>query len=124
MLDFFARPVRSVLGVAEQEAAKPVGAIEHEILEAVRAIHRVADALEHQVQTVDGLAAAVPTLTRSVNNLNETMTALVTLLAPMAAAEREVQHVERFLGFRRRKHAHPSATPAAGAPPPPEPTDS
>lgn len=124
MLDFLTRPVRSVLGAAEQEAVRSAGAIEHEILEAVRAIHRVADAVEHQVQIVDGLAAAVPPLTDSVNRLNETMTALVTMLAPMAAAEHEVEHVGRFLGFRRRKHTDPPTAPAAAVAPPVEPTDS
>jgi hypothetical protein len=80
-------------------------------MEAVRAIHRVADSLEQQVRVVDGLADSVGPLTESVNRLNATMIDLVTLLSPMAAAERDVQDVERFLRFRRRKQAPPTATP-------------
>ena len=51
-------------------------------------------------------------------SLTETMAELVTLLAPMAAAEREVEHVERLFGFRRRrKPAAPTTDVDAGGAP-------
>src|SRR5690242_21826403 len=114
MLEFFARPIRSALGFAEQEAARPIVGAEHEIAEASSAAHRVADSIERHIQTVEGLAASIGPLTQSVDRLTETMTDLVTLLAPMAAAEHEVEHVERLFGFRRRRKPAPPA-------PPPEP---
>lgn len=115
MLDFFARPLRSALGFAEHEAARPVVGAEREIAEASSAAHRVADSIEHHIQTVEGLAASIAPLTESVDKLTETMTDLVTLLSPMAAAEHEVEHVERLFGFRRRRKPT-SAEPPTGPP--------
>lgn len=110
MLEFLARPVRSALGFAEYEAARPVAGAEREIAQASSAVHRVADSIEQHIQVVEGLAASVGPLTESVNRLTETMSDLVTLLAPMAAAEHEVEQVERLFGFRR--HRKPGPAPA------------
>jgi hypothetical protein len=115
MLEFFARPIRSALGFAEHEAARPVAGAEHEIAQASSAAHRVADSIEHHIEVVEGLAASIGPLTESVSRLTETMAELVTLLAPMGAAEREVEHVERLFGFRRRRR--PPAPPAPPTPP-------
>src|SRR5579859_6355895 len=116
MLDFFARPIRSALGFAEHEAARPVVGAEREIAEASGAAHRVADSIERHIQTVEGLAASIGPLTQSVDRLTQTMSQLVALLAPMAAAEHEVKQVERLFGFRRRsKPAPPEPPPAAWA---------
>ncbi len=124
MLGFLARPLRSALGVAEHEAARPVVGAEREIAGAVGAAHRVADSIEHHIEVVEGLAASVGPLTESVNRLNQTMTDLVSLLGPMAAAEHEAQKVERLFSFRRRHK--PGTTQPAVAPPqtgsPSEPT--
>ena len=114
MLDFLARPLRSALGFAEHEASRPVVGAEHEVAEASSAAHRVADSIEQHIQVVEGLAASIGPLTESVNQLTKTMTDLVTLLAPMAAAEHQVEQVERLFGFRRRRK--PAPTPG----PPPE----
>lgn len=114
MLDFFARPIRSALGFAEHQAARPVVGAEREIAEASSAAHRVADSIEQHIQTVESLAASIGPLTQSVDRLTETMTDLVRLLAPMAAAEHDVEQVERLFGFRRRRKPSPPA-------PPPEP---
>jgi phage-related minor tail protein len=109
MLEFFVRPLRSVLGVAEHEVVTPLRA-EHEIANTVQAVHRVADSIEHHIEVVEGLATSVGPLTESVNKLTKTMDDLVKLLAPMAIAERDVQSVEheaakveRLFTFRRRK---------------------
>jgi hypothetical protein len=109
MLEFLARPLRSVLGAAEYEAARPVVGAEREISDAAGAFHRVADAIEHHIEVVEGLATSVGPLTESVNQLNQTMTDLVTLLAPMGAAEHGAQKVGRLFGFRHRHR--PSAEP-------------
>jgi phage-related minor tail protein len=103
MLDFFARPLRSALGFAEHAAARPVVGAEHEVAEASNAAHRVADSIEQHIQVVEGLAASIGPLTESVNQLTKTMTDLVILLAPMAAAEHEVEQVRRLFGLRRHK---------------------
>lgn len=110
MLEFFVRPLRSVLGVAENEVVTPLGRAERELADTVRAVHRVADSIEQHIEVVEGLATSVGPLTESVNKLTETMDDLVKLLAPMAGAEREVQSVEReaakverMFSFRRRK---------------------
>ncbi len=117
MLEFFARPIRSALGFAEHEAARPIVGAERDIAEASSAAHRVADSIEQHIQTVEGLAASIGPLTQSVDQLTETMSDLVKLLAPMAAAEHEVEHVERLFGFRR--HRKSTAPPPRPDPPPP-----
>src|SRR5690348_12057525 len=109
MLDFLARPLRSALGFAEHEAVRPVVGAEHEIAEASRAAHRIADSIEQHIQVVEGLATSIGPLTESVNQLTKTMADLVTLLAPMAAAEHEVERVEHLFGFRRRRKPTPSS---------------
>jgi hypothetical protein len=111
MLEFLARPIRSALGVAEYQATRPVQAAEHEIAQSSGALHRVADSIERHIEVVEGLARSVGPLTESVNQLTQTMADLVALLSPMAAAERQVQQVERLFGFRRRRKA-PASVPA------------
>ena len=113
MLDFLARPIRSALGFAEHEATRPIVGAEHEIAEASNAAHRVADSIEKHIQTVEGLAASIGPLTQSVDRLTEAMTDLVKLLGPLAAAEHEVEHVERLFGFRRRPRPTPPEPPPA-----------
>ncbi len=103
MLEFLARPIRSALGVAEYQATRPVAAAEHEIAQASGALHRVADSIERHIEVVEGLAGSVGPLTESVDRLTATMSDLVALLSPMAAAEHEVQEVERLFGFWRRR---------------------
>jgi hypothetical protein len=114
MLEFLARPIRSALGFAEYEATRPVAQAEREISEAAAAVHRVAESIERHIEVVEGLAGSVGPLTESVNQLTETMTALVTLLSPMAAAEHDVERVERLLRFRRRRKPD---VPAGGSDP-------
>ena len=115
MLEFLVRPLRSALGVAEHEVVAPVARSEHEIQDAVAAIHRMADSIEHHLEVVEGLATSVGPLKDSVNNLTETMGELVKLLAPMAAAEHDVERVEHdvervehLFGFRRRRKPPPA----------------
>lgn len=119
MLGFVLRPLRSALGLVDREVTTPLEQTEGEILDAVTAIHRVTDSIEHHVEVIEGLATSVGPLTDSVDRLTATMRDLVALMAPMAAAEHEVQRAEhdveraehevqraeRFLGFRRRKEA-------------------
>ena|SRR5947209_1637640 len=103
MLEFLVRPLRSALGVAEHEVAAPVVRSEHEIHDAVAAIHRVADSLDRHLEVVEGLATSVGPLGESVDRLTATVDELVKLLAPMGAAERDVERVEHLFGFRRRR---------------------
>ena len=120
MLEFLVRPLRSALGVAEHEVVSPVGRVEHDMADAVNAVHRAAEAIEHHIEVVEGLATSVGPLTESVNQLTETMGDLVRLLAPMAAAEHDVERVERLFSFRRRRKQVTGAddpTPPADEPP-------
>jgi hypothetical protein len=112
MLDFFFKPLRSIVGAAEQEVEtlKPIEETERELLGAVKALERTTDSLEHHVEVIEQLATSVDPLKDSVNNLNATMVDLVKVLAPLAAAERDVGKIEHFFG--RRRHAA-EATPAA-----------
>jgi hypothetical protein len=118
MLDFFFKPLRSIVGAAEQEVEtlEPIEDTEREILGAVKALERTTDSLEHHVEVIEQLATVVDPLTDSVIALNATMVDLVRVLAPLAAAEREVGKIEHFFG--RRHHSQPAAPPA---PPPTEP---
>jgi hypothetical protein len=104
MLDILVRPLRSFLGAAEHEVATPLEDTEREILDAVNAIHRATDSIEHHVEVIESLATSVGPLTDSVNQLTATMVDLVALLAPMGEAQHGVKRVERFFGFRQHEH--------------------
>jgi len=95
VLDFATRPIRALLGSAEQDVVQPLQEtreIEGHILEAVEAIHSATASIEQHVAVIETLATSVGPLTSSV-----------VLLAPMAQAEREVHRVEGFFGRRHRK---------------------
>ena len=91
----------------DQDALRPLEETERETLEAVEALERVTESIEHHVEVIEGLATSVGPLTESVNQLTATMQQLVELLGPMAAAEREVHKAEHFFGLRRHKHDEP-----------------
>jgi hypothetical protein len=76
--------------------------VEHELEDAVAAIHRAADSMERHVAVVESLATSVPALTDSVNALVKELNGLLGVLAPLAAAEHEITRVERLFGRRRR----------------------
>jgi uncharacterized protein YoxC len=115
VFDFMLRPVRSVVRVLNEGAVKPLEQTERETLDAVRAIDRATQSIEHHVEVIETLATSVAPLTASVDRLTETMRDLVEVLGPLAAAEHEVhraehgvEQAERFLAFRRhRKVAEP-----------------
>jgi hypothetical protein len=116
MLDFFLRPLRSALGLAEQEISEPIVDTEREILGAVEAIHEATESIERHVEVIESLATSVGPLTESVNQLTSTMNDLVTMLAPMGRAEQGVEHasheVRHFLRFRRHRSAPPPDGPS------------
>jgi cation transport regulator ChaC len=116
MLDFIARPIRSILGMAEHDVVAPVEEtreIQAHILEAVDAIHHATASIERHVEVIETLATSVQPLGASVDRLTDTMQELVQMMAPMGAAEREVQNVEHFFGRRRHKDPKsPQAPPA------------
>jgi hypothetical protein len=105
VLEFIFRPLRSVLGAVEHEVARstPIEETEQGILDAVNAIQRATDSIERHVEVIEGLATSVGPLTDSVDRLTATMADLVSLLAPMGAAEHEVQRFEGFFGRRRHE---------------------
>jgi hypothetical protein len=103
VLDFVFRPLRSVLGAGEREMSKPLHEPEHDLLDAVKAIERASDSIERHVEVIESLATSVGPLTDSVNKLTATMVDLVGMLAPVAEAEKDMEHAEHFLGFRRRR---------------------
>ena len=116
MLEFFTRPIRSVLGVAEHEVAEPLKEtreIEGHMLEAVEAIHRATDSIEKHVEVIETLATSVDPLRASVDRLTDTMQDLVKLMAPMGSAEREVGRLGHLFG---RHHHEEQAGPAEGQP--------
>ena len=109
MLDFVFRPLRQVLGAGEQEVTRPFDETEHEILDAVEAIHRASDSIDHHVEVIEGLATSVGPLTESVDRLTATMADLVSILGPLAGAEHDVRRAEGLFRLRRREHPAPEA---------------
>jgi hypothetical protein len=110
---FVLRPARAALRALDEDALKPLEETERETLDAVHAIDHATESIEHHVAVIETLATSVGPLTESVDRLTETMRDLVQMLAPIAAAEHEVQRGERFLGFHRHKEP---AEPQAGPP--------
>jgi uncharacterized coiled-coil DUF342 family protein len=117
MLDFFFKPLRSLLGVAEHEveSVEPIAETEKEILDAVKALDDATKSIEHHVEVIEQLATSVDPLKDSVNSLNATMVDLVKVLAPLAAAEREAGKIEHFFG--RHRHQQPATDPTTAPDP-------
>ena len=120
-LDLLTAPLRSLLGASEQDVVKrsplhEAGELEGRLDEAVSALHRAADSMERHVAVVETLAQSVPALTDSVNALVRELNGLLTVVAPIEGAEREVSRVEHFFGRRKRSD---EITPAGGAGEPP-----
>jgi uncharacterized protein YoxC len=113
------KPVRSFVRILNEDAIKPLEETERETLNAVKAIDRATESIEHHVEVIESLATSVGPLTASVDRLNETMRDLVQVLGPLAAAEHglqraehEAEHLERFVRFRRHKNpTEPDAAP-------------
>jgi methyl-accepting chemotaxis protein len=117
MLDFFTRPIRSVLGVTERDVVESLHEtrdIEANTLGAMRAIENATASIERHVAVIETLATSVDPLRASVDRLTDTMQELVAMMAPMAAAEHEVHRVERFFG----RHRHDEQPPGEGQPKP------
>lgn len=123
MFDFVLRPVRSLVKAVNQDALRPLEETEHETLDAVQALERATQSIEHHVEVIESLATSVGPLTASVDRLTDTMQDLVKMLGPIAGAERGVQHAEQevesaehFFGFRRHEKAEEPAAGPAEAP--------
>ncbi len=115
MFEPFTRPIRAVLGVTEHDIARSVhGArdIERSTLEAVEAIERATQSIERHVASLDTLAGSIDPLRDSVDRLSDTLAQVVTLLAPMGAAEREMSRLGHLFG-RRRQADRPPEQPQA-----------
>jgi len=105
VFEFAARTVRSVLGVTEHEVVDTVretAHIEANMLDAVQAIENATASIERHVEVIETLATSVDPLRASVDRLTDTMQELVAMMAPMGAAEHEVQRVGHF--FSRHRH--------------------
>src|SRR4051794_9891109 len=108
MLDFLGSPIRAVLGVTEREVVEAMDDtrdIEANLLGAVRAIENATASIEQHVAVIEGLATSIDPLRESVEGLTASMRDIVVLMAPVAAAEREVHRVGHLFG--RHRHEPP-----------------
>ena len=115
MFEFVIGPIRSVLGVTEQEIVESVHDardIEANMLDAVQAIENATNSIEHHVEVIETLATSVDPLRASVDRLTDTMQELVAVLHPMAAAEHEAHRIGRFFG----RHHHDDRPKQEGEP--------
>lgn len=104
MLGLITRPIRWALGSAEHDVVESVHEardIEANMLGAVRAIEEATASIERHVETIETLATSIDPLRGSVDRLADTLQELVKLLAPMAAAEHEVERMRSLFGRRR-----------------------
>jgi hypothetical protein len=108
LLDLVTAPLRSATRAAssaEQDVERhsPVAethALEAKLEETIETIARAAEALERQVEVVDRLSDSLPALTELVTQVTQQLNELLKMMAPAAAAEREVGRLEHL--FRRR----------------------
>jgi hypothetical protein len=110
MLGFLTRPIQSVLGGTERDlvdSIKETHEVEANLLDAVHAIEKATDSIERHVEVIETLATSVDPLRASVDRLTDTLAELVTMMAPIEAAERDVQRVGRIFG--RHRHDEPPA---------------
>jgi hypothetical protein len=73
VFDFVLKPVRSVVQALNEDTVKPLEQTERETLDAVKAIDRATQSIEHHVEVIETLATSVGPLTASVDRLTETM---------------------------------------------------
>ncbi len=107
-LDLLTAPLRAVLGATEHAEREVIREsplhqtreLERELDHAVASIHRAADSMERHVEVLDTLAAALPALAESVNALVHELNGLLTVLAPVATAERDVSRLSHLFGRR------------------------
>ena len=119
----FTAALRSVLGVAEHEGVEAAErsplhatvAAEETLDHLAGALARAGESADRQVELLDGVARALPALIEQVTalsaqvaamnahavGLNQELEKLVTLLEPLADAERDVSRFERL--FRRQR---------------------
>ncbi len=117
MLEFLTRPIQRVLGVTEHdvvESLRETRDIEANMLGAVQAIENATASIERHIEVIETLATSVDPLRASVDRLTDTLQQLVVMLAPVEAAEQDMQRVGRL--FRRHRHDEPPGTEAQGAP--------
>jgi len=115
VLDFVTRPIRAVFGGAEQDIVESVHEsrdIEANVLDAVQAIENATASIERHVEVIETLATSIDPLRASVDRLTDTMHELVAMLAPVGAAEHEMQRVGRFFG----RHGHEEQPPVDDQP--------
>ncbi len=114
-----------MLGFTERDIVDTVHEtrdLEENMLGAVEAIENATASIERHVEVIETLATSVDPLRASVDRLTDTMQDLVALLAPMGAAEHEVQRVGRFFG-RHRHQDDGAAQPAPRSEQGERPTD-
>jgi len=109
MLDSVRGTLRHAIGAAEHvesdvESHTPAS-IESKLDELIAAMHRASDSAERHVEVVEGLAQSLVPLTDSVTKLTDQINLLLTVTAPLAAAERDVSRAEGL--FRRHRPTVP-----------------
>jgi hypothetical protein len=119
------RPLRAVLGVAEQEAeqvlpVRDIEAIQRRVLDGVEAVRQATESIESHVEVLETLATSLPPLTDAVTQLTVQLGDILTVIAPLAAVERDVARAEHFL-FRRRGRGGDARPPDAPDAPPSDP---
>jgi len=110
VLDFITRPIKVVFGGTERDIVESVREsrdIEANVLDAVRAIENATDSIERHVEVIETLATSIDPLRASVDRLTDTLHELVAMLAPVGAAEHEMQRVGRFFGRRGHDEQRP-----------------
>jgi len=120
MLDFVKGTLRSAIGAAEHvesdvEAHSPAG-VEAKLDEMIVVLHRTCESAERHVEVVEALAQSLVPLTDSVSKLSDQISVLMTVMAPLAAAEHDMSRVEAL--FRRRRGGDGVRTTGAPLPPP------
>jgi hypothetical protein len=113
LLDPLFSAARTVLGAAETAAThtplQDARMAEHGIEELIHAMHRVADSTEKHVELLDGLAQTIGPMGDKVTVLSGQVDELMAVLAPLAAAEKDISRVEHLFG--RHRHREPPAEP-------------
>jgi hypothetical protein len=110
VLEFVTRPIRAVLGLTEHDVVESLHEardIEANMLDAVHAIENATASIERHVEVIETLATSVDPLRASVDRLTDTMQELVAMLAPMGAAEHEMQRVATVVQLRSAPKRQP-----------------
>ena len=121
ILDFAQNAARAVLGPLVGAGEHGLAPVEERLNDAVAALHRAADSLDHHVEALETVADSLPALTSRSRACAISSRSVIALATPVKAVERDLGRIGRSSIAAGARHRAPPAlttppsAPAAGS---------